>query len=211
MKLQFLLAACFVCAFQISTCSSFQPTSQFGKTHFIVGFPHKEYKPVRQKPRRQTGRKRVLFSPDDDVRAELLKLINAERGSIKLAIFLLTDKKITQALLAAHKRGVQIEVVTDPSNMNKVYSKVKRLKKWGVPVFVYDPEHAQNARFNLMHNKFAIFGRMDDASACVWTGSFNFTQSAGMRNQENVVILEDVDTIERFSKHFDVLKKRCAS
>ncbi len=52
---------------------------------------------------------RAFFSPDDDVQSLLISLINAETKSIRLAIYMMTDQAIAQALVQAAERGVQVE------------------------------------------------------------------------------------------------------
>ena len=54
-----------------------------------------------------------------------------------------------------------------------------------------------------MHNKFAILDQK------VWTGSFNWTISANKRNQENVVLLDEVDVCKKYEKRFEYFKKEC--
>src|SRR5690242_7863399 len=99
--------------------NSFQKDS-FGKTHFIKGYPHQfPLQPGSQSlptayAGRSSGAMRTFFSPDDDVRAELLNHIAQEKESIVIATFLLTDGEIAQALVDACKRGVKVEIVADP-------------------------------------------------------------------------------------------------
>ena len=59
-----------------------------------------------------------------------------------------------------------------------------------------------------MHNKFILFGKNVGGKSLFWTGSFNFTKSAKMNNQENVVILDEIQLIDRYNKQFAVLKER---
>jgi len=59
-----------------------------------------------------------------------------------------------------------------------------------------------------MHNKFVIFSCNVGNKTLLWTGSFNFTKSAQLRNQENVVVLDDPCIIEKYEKQFEVIKKR---
>lgn len=188
----------------------------FGKTHFIKGFPHATFE--QEKPSKKqrpevvpNNEKTVFFSPDDNVQQALIDLINREQKSIKVAIYTFTDKDIAQALIDAHNRGVKVQVVTDPSQARDRYSKCTLLAKEGIKIFEYDPNYISDMRSNLMHHKFAIFGCKPYHDCCVWTGSFNFTQAACKRNQENAVIVKDSYSVKRFSDQFEVLKQRCQS
>lgn len=203
--------------------SAWERLGSFGRTHFIVGYTQPEPESqTHAKPGRtsagtgavdQHDFKRVLFSPDDDLRTELIALINAETKSIKIAIFTFTDKEVAQALLDAHNRGVAVQVIADSAYLRDQYSKIAWLQRHKIPIFTYNPHYKNvDARkqdlLSIMHHKFVIFGNAGKQSL-VWTGSFNFTRSATLRNQENVVILDDAYVVERYSQQFERLKHRC--
>ncbi|MFH0898034.1 MAG: phospholipase D-like domain-containing protein [bacterium] len=138
----------------------------------------------------------VLFSPEDRPAKKLISLIEAAKSKIHAAVYLITDKRIADALTKAKSRGVDVQVVTDKSTIEGTYGKVVQLKSSGIPVFIYNFlaafsgwEIGRRAFYYqapaIMHNKFAI---IDDKT---WTGSFNWTRSADYKNQENVVILDE--------------------
>ena len=173
-------------------------TPQFGKTHFIVGLPNSELPqelPQNKVPPKLSSataediKDQVLFGPDDNLRKKLLELIAQEQKKISVAVFMLTDKKIAEALVQAKRRGTTIEVVTDPNCIRSEYNKIKWLLSEGIPVFVYDPRKKKKGSLhNIMHNKFVIF-EQHKKTGTVWTGSLNFTKSASQNNQETAVIL----------------------
>lgn len=202
---------------------SFKVPKSFGKTHFIVGYPHalSRHSPdVADKRSWTTAEKSVgqttqqggvhcvLFAPDDNVQQELIKLIEHETRSIKMAIFMLTTKAITDALCTAHARGVKVAIITDNMCVRERWSKIHQLTKAGLAVYEYTPAATQSRANDLMHHKFVIFSHNVDNKALVWTGSFNFTQSAQVRNQENAIVLNDSEVVEKFTKQFKRLKKR---
>ena len=189
----------------------------FGRTHFIVGFPHEKVEATRkaaqQKPIKKSLKanavKKVLFSPDDNLQQALIEYINNENKQIRVAIFCFTDKDIAQALIDAHNRGIDVEIVTDPAQLKDRYSKMSLLQDSAIKVYEYNPNYVKDMRSNIMHHKFVIFGRKGSDLARVWTGSFNFTQAANKRNQENVLISADPEIVEKFCEQFELLKKRC--
>lgn len=142
-----------------------------------------------------------LFSPDDHLQERFINLINQETKSIKGAIYMITDKEVAQALVDAKNRHVDVQLVIDQSQNRSSFSKVGILKKGGIPLFEYAP---QDGLFNLMHNKFAIFG-----NKIVWTGSYNWTWAADNKNQENVTLIESDGVASQFAERFEVLKARC--
>lgn len=209
-----------VCFLDISGLVSYYQTHiqpSFGKTHFIVGYNNNESSERSAAPAQKASlspSKRILFSPDDDLQDELIKLINQEKESIKIAIFTFTDAQVAQALIESYNRGVIIEVVCDAAYLRDQYSKIAVLQSHKIPVYTYNP-HYQNIGkkkqelLSIMHNKFVVFGKNGEDAALVWTGSFNFTRSAKLRNQENVVILDDAYAVKKYSEQFNRLKKRC--
>jgi mitochondrial cardiolipin hydrolase len=191
-----------------------------GKTHFIVGMPAAEDKKVDQAVvmcqaddltallRCVDGSfKQAFFSPDDDLENLLIQLITVEQHSIKAAVFSFTNGDIAKALIHAHRRGIDIEIVTDISCLKDKFNKIDLLKKAGIKIFVYNPRNTSIFN-NIMHNKFVLFGKNVANKSLLWTGSFNFTKSAKINNQENIIIVDEMHLIERYRKQFALLKQR---
>lgn len=181
----------------------------FGKTHFIIGHPTNPIEYASLTPpaaQSQASIAQVFFTPDDNIRNELLRLIKQELEAIKIAIFVITDKEITQTLLDARERGIRIELVTDASCLKERAHKINQLCDRGCSVYIYNPSYCNQAS-SIMHHKFALFTNSAGKSL-VWTGSYNFTKAASSYNQENALILEDQKTFELFSNQFRRLKER---
>lgn len=188
------------------------PTA-LGKTHFILGYtPEKETKvsstPIDAKQTYVTNNSCALFTPDDDVRSQLISLIDQEKEAIKIAVFMFTDKNIANALLNAHNRNIKIEIVTDPAGLRDRQNKIGLLSDNKIAVYVYNGQHGKNGSSSIMHHKFILFSKNKNTKPLLWTGSFNFTRIACDCNQENVVILDDLSLIEKYSEQFNRLKKR---
>lgn len=150
---------------------------------------------------------KAFFSPDDTIKQLLIGLIEAEKKHIAVAIYTFTEKDIAQALVAAHNRGVLIEVIADRSYGTDKYSKVPLLANNHIPVWVYQSD-VDERKASLMHNKFCIFYDTVHHKTLVWTGSYNFTQRATIRNQENVIVLDDARIVQSFKQQFKKLKER---
>lgn len=184
--------------------------STLGRTHFIVGMPQAEYaqyKKISSMPVSSLDvEHKILFAPDDDIHAELLQLIQNEPKSIKVAMYLFTDKDIAQALCEAKQRGVQIECITDATCISNKFNKVDALAEHNIPVWVYRAANDKRGLNNAMHHKFIVC----EGSCKVVTGSLNITHSAQNNNQENIVIMSDVNSLQRFDAQFEKLKTRCS-
>ena len=148
----------------------------------------------------------VLFSPDDHVADKLIALIEKEQKSIRAAVYCLMHRGIAKALIDAHSRGVDVEVIVDPYSI-KSRSPMRKMREANVPIFVWNPLETNDGRKNkkrcpLMHDKFCILG-----DRRVWTGSFNFTFEATNGNRENVIVLENQKIATLYLEEFERLKK----
>jgi phosphatidylserine/phosphatidylglycerophosphate/cardiolipin synthase-like enzyme len=158
--------------------------------------------------------KKALFSPDNKVKNVLLGLIEAEREALYIAAYSLTDQDIAHALIAAHQRGIVIEIVADGGQSIAYYSKISLLLHEGIEIYSYyaksyTSKGDKEFYSSLMHNKFIIFEHSIVDEPLLWTGSFNFTRSAAYKNQENVLVLQDRELVNEYRNHFSILKSRC--
>lgn len=130
------------------------------------------------------GELEVAFSPRDDVEALIVKLVGGARKSLQVQAYVFTSRTIADALVAAHRRGVDVAVLAD-AQMNRRASgnALPRLLAAGVPV-------ALETRYNAAHNKVMIVDA-DGPGCALMTGSYNFTWSARKRNAENVLVLRE--------------------
>jgi len=119
----------------------------------------------------------------------IIKDIKRAKRSVSMAMYYLTNKKITQALIDAHRRGLSVEVVTDDKKKNS--SKYKQLLRAGITV------HNDRNSKALMHNKILILDKK-----IVWIGSANYTVYSFYRNLDNFLKIEDKDIALYYSKKF---------
>lgn len=150
---------------------------------------------------------KVFFSPDNNPKEILIGLINSEKKSICVAIYTLTEKDISQALINAFKRGVKVEVVADRCYACDKASRIYLLANNKIPIWIYQTS-GDDKTASLMHNKFCIFEDNILNKSIVWSGSYNFTKRASFSNQENVLILDTPEIVVSYSKQFDILKSR---
>jgi phosphatidylserine/phosphatidylglycerophosphate/cardiolipin synthase-like enzyme len=123
------------------------------------------------------------FSPDRGATDLVIKTIGEAKKSIRVAAYAFTSYPIAEALVAAHARNVDVEVVMDESNRSHAYSVLSYLTRAGVPT-------RTNDHYAIMHNKFIII----DGST-LELGSFNFTKAAEEKNAENILVIKDVPQI----------------
>lgn len=135
----------------------------------------------------------ALFSPHDDCSHRICRLISSARKKLDICVFTITDDRITEAILDAHARQVQIRIITDNDKSFDLGSDIERLERSGIPVRTDQTEYH-------MHHKFALFD-----SEYVLTGSYNWTRSASLNNSENLVITNDPQLLDRFESEFEKL------
>lgn len=127
------------------------------------------------------GTLQPLFAPWDDVEKAIVDTLGAARQQVLVQAYLLTNKKISAALIAARRRGVDVRVLVDGAQLERVSSSTApRLAAAGIPVWLETTY--QNA-----HNKVIVIDAAT-SHATVLTGSFNFTWTAQHKNAENVLI-----------------------
>jgi len=130
------------------------------------------------------GELQAAFAPGDDIYALLEEIVAGARERIRVQAYLLTSKKLSAALIAAHRRGVDVQVLLDSRQSELVDSSLApRLARAGIPVWL-------ETRYQNAHNKVLIVDP-DTPHAIVVTGSFNFTWTAQHRNAENVLIVRN--------------------
>ncbi|WP_131110732.1 phospholipase D family protein [Sulfuricystis thermophila] len=130
------------------------------------------------------GRIEVLFTPWDDAEGAVLRAIDAAQRSLHVQMFLLSSRSIARSLIAAHARGVRVEVLADREMVvNGENSQIEKLAAAGIAVWL-------ETRYAAAHNKILLID-VDSDHPVVITGSYNFTWSAQARNAENLLILRD--------------------
>ena len=144
---------------------------------------------------------KAFFTPFDNVREVLVKLINNEKNSIKIASYFLTDHVVAKALKNARERAVEVTIIVDYSlfsggrHATVLYELAKET----------DLNIFRQMNRGLMHNKFIVFEKNINDEPLAWTGSYNLTHSAQNFNFENVLISNDYEIIEQYQKTFDKL------
>jgi phosphatidylserine/phosphatidylglycerophosphate/cardiolipin synthase-like enzyme len=135
----------------------------------------------------------VAISPDRGATALVVKTIGDAKQSIRVAAYGFTSKPIAEALLDAHKRGIDVEVVVDKSQATARYTAATFLADQGVPVRV-------DCRYAIMHDKFMVVDGIT-----VEEGSFNYTAAAENRNAENVVVLHSPGVASQYAREWERL------
>ncbi|MGI1679692.1 MAG: nuclease [Cellvibrionaceae bacterium] len=135
----------------------------------------------------------AYFSPGDECRSKLIELCRQAKSTIDVCVYTIADNQLTEAIISAHQRGVQVRVITDNAKSEDLGSDIDYMIEKKVPLVMDVSKYH-------MHHKFAIFDNEFLAN-----GSFNWTRSATTSNEENIMVVNDSRLIKNFTDKFDEL------
>ena len=141
----------------------------------------------------------VYFSPDGGAAAAIASAIDAAKTSIHVQAYAISESGITASLIAAHARGVDVQLIVDRHQQDPTYSTAEKIKKAGIQTLV-------DRTVTLMHNKSVVID-----GQIVITGSMNLTRSGNHNNAENTVIIHDATTAAKFEADWTVRLKICST
>jgi len=118
------------------------------------------------------GKSKNLITPD---KAFINALRNSEK-SVCGAFYDISSEKISEEFIAAHKRGIDIKIVTEKDNYSG--KALTSIIEAGIPV-------VKDNSAGFMHNKFAVIDKKS-----VFTGSYNLTENGAARNNNNAILIQ---------------------
>jgi phosphatidylserine/phosphatidylglycerophosphate/cardiolipin synthase-like enzyme len=133
----------------------------------------------------------VCFTPGGNCTDGIVQALGNAKRTILVQAYSFTSARIAKALLDAHKRGVQVQVILDKSQRTEQYSSADFLANQGVPTMI-DANHA------ISHNKVIVID-----GEVVITGSFNFTKAAQEKNAENLLIIHDPALATQYTQNWE--------
>ena len=136
----------------------------------------------------------IYFSLYNNPELIIINNIDNAKEFINIAMYTFTDREIAQAIIRAKDRGVNIRIYLDRSQVNAKYSKSRYFINNGIKGIRISSNNY------IMHNKFAVID-----NKIVITGSYNWTASAGERNDENLLVIDDKNIIEKYQNQFNNL------
>jgi phosphatidylserine/phosphatidylglycerophosphate/cardiolipin synthase-like enzyme len=133
----------------------------------------------------------VYFSPDDHVQASFIDLVNNAKKSIYFMAFSFTADSIGDAVRARAQDGVVVSGVMEDEQVNSnIGTEFDPFKQAGLDVL-------RDGNPGQMHHKVMII----DESIVIF-GSYNFTNSAETRNDENLVVVYNKEIAAQFMAEF---------
>jgi len=141
-----------------------------------------------------------IFFPSRENEKKLIEYLKMADQYCYVALYTITNDYLARVLYTLYDRGVDVRIVTDDETAFNNGSDITALANAGICVRV-DPD--KDAR---MHHKFVI---LDDE--LLINGSFNFTTTAVLKNNENMIAIDHPDLIKSFKAEFTKIWDACAS
>ncbi len=134
----------------------------------------------------------TIFSPDDGAADRMVALIQNAQESVHFMAFSFTSDDIAAAMIDRHNAGVTVSGVFEEGQYySNTGTEFDRLVDAGLDVRL-------DGNDRNMHHKTIIIDE-----AIVITGSYNFSRSAEIRNDENVVIVHNADFAAEYVREFN--------
>jgi phosphatidylserine/phosphatidylglycerophosphate/cardiolipin synthase-like enzyme len=124
-----------------------------------------------------------------DIQSRILKALDNAEVSITLVIAWFTNDILFQKIIEKHKQGVEVKLAIYDDGINK---------KYGVDISQLPHIRLKRGqRGGLMHNKFCVIDNQ-----VVITGSYNWSENAEFRNDENVTVEYDPKQASKYSVEY---------
>lgn len=124
----------------------------------------------------------------NDIADKIIKELNKARVSIHVCVAWFTNQSIADKLVEKHKQGIDVKVIFYNDHTNS---------KFGVNIEGIPFKAVRGSRGGLMHNKYCIIDNQ-----IVITGSYNWSENAENKNDENAAVMYDYDRASDYSVEF---------
>ena len=139
----------------------------------------------------------VKFARSESVAEAIMSLLRATSRSIDAALYRLNHPRLARALEEAVERGVRVRLVVDGNKYTESRSPQELLARAIIP---FRLAYGRQGPGSKMHHKFVILDQQT-----VLTGSYNWTLESEDENYENLVILEEAQPVEAYTREFEAL------
>jgi phosphatidylserine/phosphatidylglycerophosphate/cardiolipin synthase-like enzyme len=133
----------------------------------------------------------ACFTPGRNCTETIVRALGDAKRTILVQAYSFTSAPLAKALLDAHKRGVQVQVILDNSQRAEKYSSADFLANQGVSTRI-------NANHAITHHQVIVID-----GEVVLTGRFNFTKAAQEKNAENLLIIRDPALAAQYTQNWD--------
>lgn len=119
---------------------------------------------------------------------KIIKDLDKARVSIHVCIAWFTNQRIADKLVEKYKQGIDVKVIFYDDHTNS---------RFGVNLDGIPFKAVRGSRGGLMHNKYCVIDNQ-----IVMTGSYNWSENAENKNDENAAVMYDYDRASDYSVEF---------
>ena len=141
-----------------------------------------------------TAKVQVRFSPKGGGEAHVVQEIDKAKTQIRVQAYSFTSQPIANALIRAHRRGVDVQATVDKSANVSRYSVAGQIRLAGISVYV-DGAHS------IAHEKLIVI----DGLTCL-CGSYNWSRQADRANWEDLLTIESSELAVIFLANWELHK-----
>lgn len=135
----------------------------------------------------------VYFSPQDKSSFRIIQLIQNSKHYIYIPTFLITHSRISNELIKARQRGVDVRMIMDANNVHTKNTKHQILRKNGIPIKIESYAGKLHSKTMIIDDKYIIMGSM------------NFSNSGENKNDENMLVINNPRLAKRYKEFFNYL------
>lgn len=130
------------------------------------------------------------FSPESNCANVIVQAVHRAQKSIDFMAYSFTDNDIGNAMMAEAKDGARVSGVFETIGSQTPYSEYVKMKTAGLDVYTDGNPWSMHHKVIIIDDRVVIFG------------SFNFSVSANVSNDENLLIIDDASLAHAFSAEF---------
>jgi phosphatidylserine/phosphatidylglycerophosphate/cardiolipin synthase-like enzyme len=139
----------------------------------------------------------VYFAPaDKPVENALIPLVKGAKNYIYIPVYIITHKALSDELIAAKKRGVDVKIILDAVGAANRYSPVKLCRDSGIKLKVENRPGKMHMKSIVIDDKYTL------------NGSMNSSKSGESSNDENILIIDNPKMAIALKNYFDYLWKK---
>jgi phosphatidylserine/phosphatidylglycerophosphate/cardiolipin synthase-like enzyme len=132
-----------------------------------------------------------LFCPEDQCKDNVIRTLNSAEESIYFMIFSFTDADVANVLAAKKDLGLDVKGIVEAKRVTMQYEQYNNLIEKGVFVIKDDNKYTLHHKVFIVDNQTVI------------TGSYNPTNAANEKNDENILIINDRDIAKLYLEEFN--------
>lgn len=140
-------------------------------------------------PKKTILEKTVTEATFQGIEARIIEEISKASTSIKVCMAWFTNERIKNALLECQENGAEVRILVFDDDVNR---------KNGVDLSNLEHKMIKAERGGIMHRKYCVID-----NHVVIAGSYNWSDNAEFRNDENVIIVQDWKSANESTKSFN--------